>query len=712
MRFDRVSAANASFISFGFGPLASRILFAFLLFLLVSSAAQGQEGYRYYRVWLGDKGTPERVIPPSDPLYGAATAHLTERALRRRAKVLPPEGLVSTADLPVNADYIAAITNLGGEIRQTSRWLNTVMIYTDSATYELVKALPFVDSARTVRTRRIEEGNGMEKRTVIAAGSNGAGNDACITSLYGLSDRQNRAVRIDAAHVTGFAGEGVLVGVLDAGFNWRDHQGLKNVRVIAERDFVNRDDNTADEPGQTPSESHGTLVMSIIGGWLEGTLIGGAPRAEFALAKTEDVGSELHIEEDNFVAGLEWLEALGADITTASLGYTTFDDPEKEHAYEELDGHTAFASRGINAAARLGVLCIAAAGNEFTSYRYVSVPAEADSALAVAALDTAGNVAPFSSRGFDPASPNGRADRIKPDIAAPGVRVYGAAAGTGDGVVAQQGTSLATPIVAAASAIILSARPDLRPWEVRELFYETSGNAGNPDTAVGYGIIDVNRALSSLSRERPLAGEPKVLSWKGSLSAAAWIVGDGTSEITAWKQSAEGPRLRLTLRNLRTAATVSEETPQPVNGPAQWLIRGGVEELNLMPGDSMEVVIALASNETELRRTVLCATDALALPASTLCYDVPLPTTSLAVARPNPFHEGTRIEFALDRSATVSLDVFNVAGERVRRLLGGQQIDPGFHSVLLNPADMPGGAYYYRLTVDDEVYSEKMIYLK
>lgn len=707
MPFDKESVRNDSFIPRFFAlPIVVGVLL-----LLVANSAQGQGDARYYRVWLKDKGTPERILPPSDPFYQAATAHLTERALRRRAKVLPQNALVSTADLPIYEEYRTAILNVGAEIRQASRWLNTVMIFTDSVTYQRVKELPFVDSVLAVRALPRDD-NPIGKHVVVNGDAEGTGNGSCITSLYGLSDRQNRAVRIDAAHVTGFAGEGVLVGVLDAGFDWRSHNGLKNAHVIAEWDFVNNDGNTADEPDQTPSESHGTLVMSIIGGWLEGTLIGGAPRAEFALAKTEDVAGERHVEEDNFVAGLEWLEALGADITTASLGYTTFDDPENDHAYEELNGHTAVASRGINEATRLGVVCLAAAGNEFTSYRYVSVPAEADSALAVAALDTVGNVAGFSSRGFGSGFANGAPERIKPDIAAPGVKVYGATASQANGVVAQQGTSLATPIAAAATAILLSARPDLRPWEVRNVFYETSKQAQQPDTAVGHGMIDVNNALSYLSRERILAGEPKLLSWKGSLSAAAWIIADGTEEITAWKQSVEGPRLRLTLRNIRTGKSIYQDGPQPVNGPAQWLIPSGVNELGMLPGDSIEVVISMTSNQTELRRTVLCATDALALPISTMCYELPLPTTSLAVARPNPFYEGTRIEFALDKHAMVSLDVFNVLGERVRQLISAQETDAGFHSILLNPANLPGGAYYYRLMVDDVMYSEQMIYLK
>ena len=673
----------------------------FLAFTMTASA----QGERFYRVYLVDKGTPDRVLPPSDPWYARASEHLTDRALQRRAKVLPFDSLVSTADLPPNTEYLEVLTDLGADIIQTSRWLNSAMIRTDSATFAQIRNLPFVKDAITVRNASPHSAGKLPPPLDIRKATASSTGSGCITGRYGLTERQNKAIGIDAAHSLGFAGEGVLVGILDAGFGWRTHDALKNAHVIAEYDFVNHDGTVSDEPEQTPSESHGTLVMGVIAGWLDGEFIGGAPRAQFALAKTEDVGSEHHVEEDNFVAGLEWLEALGADVTNTSLGYTTFDEPENDHSYEELDGHTVHASRAVNYATRLGMVCVIAAGNEHNFYRYVSVPAEADSAFAVAALDTAGNVANFSSRGF------GGTDRIKPDIAAPGVLVYGVQAGTSDQFVAQQGTSLASPMATSAVALILSARPDLRPWEIRDLLYTTSSRADNPDTAVGYGQIDLERALARLSLSRPLVGEPKLLTHGNALSMIAWMIGNDEQPITEWQRSSGSNNLVLTLRNLRTQESITDERSQPGSGLSSWILPSGVEELQLLPQDSVEIVIALDQSGAVLRRTVLRATDDIAVPASTLCYTPPLPTTALATARPNPFNEAARIEFILEETSTVSLDVFNIRGQQVRRLVEQQEKDAGFYSVLLNPTDLPGGAYYYRLTVDDAVYSEKMIYL-
>src|SRR6185295_17492130 len=131
------------------------------------------------------------------------------------------------------------------------------------------------------------------------------------------TETQNRQVAIDRAHRLGIAGEGVLVGVLDAGFHWRDHVALRNLDVVAEYDLVFNDSNTANTPGEDPpelnAEYHGTMVTSMIGGYWERHLVGGAPHASFIFAKTEDVRSERNVEEDNYVAGLEWLESQGVD---------------------------------------------------------------------------------------------------------------------------------------------------------------------------------------------------------------------------------------------------------------------------------------------------------------------------------------------------------------------------------------------------------------
>jgi len=660
---------------------------------------------------LTDKGTPERTLLPSDPWYDLATEHLSERALRRRAKVLPQDSLISTRDLPIFSEYRQAVLDLGAEIRQSSRWFNTLMVYTDSLTHETLKSLPFVDSVSSMGSSKKIEAP-FEKRTLprVVGRSETTAIDfqagGCITAQYGFADRHNREVRFDAAHSVGIAGEGVLIGILDAGFDWRSHEVLKNAHVVAEYDFVNNDSNTFDEPDQATSEAHGTYVMSLIAGYLPGDFIGGAPRSSFALAKTEDVSSERHIEEDNFVAGLEWLESLGVDVTNTSLGYTTFDPPETSHSLEsDLDGKTAFGSRGVNYVTRLGMVCVVSAGNDFTTFRYVGVPGEADSAIAVAALDTAGQIAPFSSRG------SSMSTRLKPDIAAPGTIIYGAQSSAPNAIAPSRGTSSAAPIVTSLVALLISSNPDLRPWEVRQILYESSGSAEHPDTAVGYGMVNTDRALSGLSGLRTITGEPKLLTHNGSISVVVWIISDEPDQVNVWNQHITTHSLTVRVTNSRTGISTSSEAPQPELGLARWLIPDGAVELGILPGDSLAVEIVESENSKPVRKTILIATDALVLPVSTLCQDVPIPATSLVTARPNPFYDATRIEFALDREALISLDIFSVLGEHVLTLVRDDMRSPGFYSELLLPNNLPSGAYYYRLRVDDDVFYEKMIRL-
>jgi len=97
--------------------------------------------------------------------------------------------------------------------------------------------------------------------------------------------------------------------------------------VIKEYDFIQKDTITADEDGKTPvdepgQDSHGTLTLSVVGGYKEGTLVSPAFGAQFILAKTEYVPTESRVEEDNWAAGIEWEESYGVDVVSSSLGYS------------------------------------------------------------------------------------------------------------------------------------------------------------------------------------------------------------------------------------------------------------------------------------------------------------------------------------------------------------------------------------------------------
>lgn len=680
-----------------------------LLLFAFSGLLHAQDSLRYYRLYLKDKGTPRRVLRKADTWYPLATAHLTQRALARRAKVLPADALVTTDDLPVFQPYLDAITATGARISQQSRWLNAVMVLTDSATYERLRLLPFLDSTLIPKTRHnaIAESQKIPMPGKVGLIEQLPQLPACISTRYGYAATQNRLIGIDQVHDLGIAGEGVIVGILDAGFKWRVHKALRSAHVIAEHDFVFNDDNTADEAGENGAESHGTDVMSIIGGSFDSVLIGGAPQVSFILAKTEDIRSEHQIEEDNFVAGLEWIESLGADVTNTSLGYTDFDAPDKAHAYGELNGHTAFASRGLNHAVSLGLVCVVAAGNDGgKGYNYVGVPGEADSAIAVAAVDSAGQIAHFSSRGFPSRL------RLKPDVAAMGINVFVADHGDTARLKSGPGTSYASPLVTSAVALLLSARPSLTPYEIRTLLYRSGDHALAPDTAYGYGVINVARAIEELSRTRPVVGMPRVILQDGKLSLAAVTKSDGDIVPGSDTHLREAEHLEIEIdRPGEDGPGVTIDITQPYSGTANWSLPAVIDGKPLRPGDSIDIRIISRTTGETIRTDRIMLTEGMASPPSMACFGLPVKSTILANAFPNPFHGTTSISFQTSERATITLIVYNSLGDEMVRLIDARELNAGVHTAFFRPRDVAAGAYYYLLRVGNTLASQEMIYL-
>ena len=105
---------------------------------------------------------------------------------------------------------------------------------------------------------------------------------------YGNAKTQIAQIQADFLHQEGFFGENIVVGLLDTGFNL-EHTALEHVDVIAQRDFINDDANTADQANQDDpnQDDHGSMVLGVLAGDAPGQLIGIAPRARYLLGKTE-----------------------------------------------------------------------------------------------------------------------------------------------------------------------------------------------------------------------------------------------------------------------------------------------------------------------------------------------------------------------------------------------------------------------------------------
>jgi hypothetical protein len=169
---------------------------------------------------------------------------------------------------------------------------------------------------------------------------------------------------------------------------------------------------------------------------------------------------------------------------SSSLGYTDW------YVWENMDGNTAVTTKAVDIATSLGMICVTAAGNENGyQWNHIIAPADADSVISVGAVNDTSGIAGFSSRGpsFD--------GRIKPEVCARGVSTA-CASGNGVSYTSSSGTSLSTPLVAGAAAVLLSARPTWTPMMVREALMKTANQSNSPDNEYGYGIIDIWEAMN------------------------------------------------------------------------------------------------------------------------------------------------------------------------------------------------------------------------
>ena len=304
---------------------------------------------------------------------------------------------------------------------------------------------------------------------------------------YGLSFNQIEQISCRIPHIAGYYGQGVRVLYIDTGFEL-NHEAYDSLNLIGQYDFINNDQNVANETDQEVLDSqddHGTLCLSVMAGYASGSLIGPAFKSEYLLAKTEIMAEEIQQEEDNYIAALEWGESLGADIACASLGYLDW------YSYENLDGNTAATTKAIDIASGLGVLCVNSAGNEGDDpWYYIITPADADSVLSVGAVDVNDVIANFSSRGptFD--------GRIKPEVCARGVSTYCVRSNTENIYRTASGTSFSAPLAAGAAAVIMSANPEWTNMQVREAIMMTASQFNSPDNDYGHGILNTWAAIN------------------------------------------------------------------------------------------------------------------------------------------------------------------------------------------------------------------------
>lgn len=432
-----------------------------------------------YRVYLSNKNnSPFSINTPS--------AFLSPRAIAKRTTYNIP---VTIQDLPVNEAYINQIKAFDANIQILSRskWLNTVVIYCPNPAHiPGIQNLGCVQYIVPVANLPFTKEGGFVIPQTVA--NDKFGKNGTKDFSYGDSYDQIKVHRGDSLHNLGFRGEGMLIAVLDAGWDGFDtishFQPLyANGQIWGTRDMIPGVNNVYTGHG------HGTSVTSIIASNIEGQLVGTAPMANYFFIRSENPWSEQPIEEDFWAAAAELADSLGADVINSSLGYTTFADfPQGDMTPQQNDGVTSVASQAATIAGQKGIVVVISAGNERGSdWGFIGRPADAIDVISVGAMNKDSIIAPFSSYGPS-------ADmRVKPDITSLGWDTW---VSTTDGTITQgSGTSFSGPVIAGLSACLWQSLPHLNSIEIMEVIRQHGHIYNNPDNDFGYGIPDYFQAF-------------------------------------------------------------------------------------------------------------------------------------------------------------------------------------------------------------------------
>jgi serine protease AprX len=403
---------------------------------------------------------------------------LTQAALDRKAN---HSVAIDERDVPVHEAYITLIkASTGITYKAKSKWFNAVHVRgteTDLnnliTTHNFVSQVVFADSNLNQRIVSVQDKFKIES--------------SLTDFTYGTSLNQVEMLNVDDLHVANFTGDGVVVAVIDAGFpNVNTMAGFDRLRtagnLMGGYDFVDRTVNIYN----STSSQHGTQVLSTMAGYEENQYVGTAPDATYYLFRTEDVASENPVEESYWVEAVERADSLGVQVVNTSLGYKTFDNSNYNYTSAQLNGTTAYISKGANIAFEKGLILINSAGNSGTSG--VGAPADAAGVLSIAAVDGSGSYANFSSQGsvFQPTQ--------KPDVAARGSGSY--VMNSSNQITQSNGTSFSSPILAGGVASLVQALPGATNSEIMAYVRQSASQYSNPDFFLGYGIPDFQSALT------------------------------------------------------------------------------------------------------------------------------------------------------------------------------------------------------------------------
>lgn len=640
-----------------------RILIFFLL-LLTATRVQLNAQYSRYLVKLKDKAGSNFSI-------GNPAAFLSQRAIDRRIKYNIP---ITESDLPVNQRYIDSIEQAGAvTILNVSKWFNQVCIQTtDAAALEKINNFSFVENANPIALRPVKSVNKKQDTETEGIDPFLQRPLSPLTNFYdyGLAYPQIHLHNAEFLHNLGFRGEGVQVAITDAGFtNYTTLTTFDSVRnrnrILGTWDYVLQRENV------NGFSVHGMQCLSTMAANLPGKFLGTAPEASFYLYRTEDAATEYPVEEQNWVAAAERADSLGVDLLSVSLGYNTFDDSNFDHSYADMDGHTTLIAKGVNTAVAKGMMVVAAAGNDGNSqWHYITTPADADSVIAVGAVNANKQVAGFSSYG--PSSDG----QIKPTVAAVGAATVIASAATGLPVYGN-GTSYACPLMAGILTCIKQAFPEIINASITDALIKSSDRYLNPDDRTGYGIPDVKKTFALLQQKTFTWGNKNIADCKASLN---WQI-----------KIADGMNIIVEKKLPGAANFLPADTIHAV---------GNFSNQQLSFTDNLDTLETGATVQYRLLLTIGADTsfylDSTSLTLQASCKK----TTEKILISPNPVRNNLTVFINQNETAKVSVTVYNGAGQTIYQL--AQQTISSPQTVTLPSAKWNAGVYYVAVWINNK----------
>ncbi|MGW6775004.1 S8 family serine peptidase [Streptomyces sp. NPDC055037] len=376
-------------------------------------------------------------------------------------------GKGSRAATPRGADRIRSLPSVNGAAVEASKggtafWRTVVRPASSVST---------ASTAPSVSTTSTAPSDPAAAR--FAAGIDKIWLDGRVTADMAESNAQ---IGTPKAWEAGLTGKGVKVAVLDTGVD-AGHPDLTG-RLGETKSFIEGEE-VADRAG------HGTHVTSTVGGSgaaSDGKEKGVAPGAGLAVGKVlSDAGFG---SESQIIAGMEWAaKDIDATIVSMSLGST-----------EPSDGTDPMAQAVNTLSAQTGALFVIAAGNTGGAGT-IGSPGAADSALTIGAVDSADQPAYFTSQG-----PRHGDNALKPDLSAPGVGILAARSQLTEGsgpYTTMSGTSMATPHIAGAAALLAEKHPDWSGRQLKDALMSTSARLTDSVYALGAGRVDVPAAVDA-----------------------------------------------------------------------------------------------------------------------------------------------------------------------------------------------------------------------